>query len=160
MQEPSTISDQASDEITRLFNFYRIARLNVRYYGHRAESLAQRQRYALVVIAVLSALALSILLAEPPQSLKIIAMVSASIAAVSAAVLPTMGWSENMRDLHFLYVSYGILFGQIESLIGRSSNGGCEPQSKKESAQLTDAASALPALWSRSHLAAPVVDTS
>jgi hypothetical protein len=111
--------DQMHAELNRLFGLYRLANLNARYYGCRAEIYEKWSRRALSVTAFLSALALSLLLGVDPKYAlgRNIAACAAGISALLAGLTPFVGWTEKIRERRNLHFCYSQLFGQIEYVI-------------------------------------------
>ena len=109
-------SDPYLEELTRLFNIYRISNLNMRYYGIRAERYERRSKWLLIGAGLLSACALALLLTDAVTvpGARIAAIVSAAIATVLTSVSPFFGWAEKASELRNLHFSYGQVFGQIE----------------------------------------------
>ncbi len=112
-------ADPYYEELNRLFNLYRLANLNARYYGIRAEKFEWRNKASLILTAALSMLALSlILVAEPENTLaRNWAAAFAGIAAFISGVTPFFGWTEKVRDLRNLHFAYSQIFGQAEFAI-------------------------------------------
>jgi|SRR5277367_6816097 len=112
-------ADPYYDELNRLFNLYRLANLNARYYGIRAERFEWRNKAALLATAALSMLALAlILVADPSNTLaRNWAATFAGAAAFISGVTPFFGWTDRVRDLRNLHFAYGQLFGQAEFAI-------------------------------------------
>lgn len=115
-QPAATERDPYYEELNRLFNLYRTANLNVRYYGCRAEKFEWWSKAALVVTAVLSTLALSLILGVDPKEswARTFAAAAAGIAAIISGVTPFFGLTEKIRDLRNLRFAYSQLFGEIE----------------------------------------------
>jgi hypothetical protein len=110
--------DPYYDELNRLFLLYRLANLNARYYGIRAEKFEWRNKCSLIATAALSMLALSlILVAGDNLVVRIVAAASAGIAAFISGVTPFFGWTDKVRELRNLHFAYSQLFGQIEFAI-------------------------------------------
>jgi hypothetical protein len=111
--------DPYYEELNRLFNLYRIANLNTRYYGIRAERFEWWNKSFLIVTATLSTLALAVILAADPKSAnaRIFAATCTGIAALVSGVTPFLGLTEKVRELRNLRFAYGQLFGQIEFAI-------------------------------------------
>src|SRR5579883_2202679 len=116
--------DPYYDEMNRLFLLYRLANLNMRYYGCRAEYFEQRIKFFSVVGAIFSTLALALLLGVDEGWVKLIAAGLSGIAAVLAGVIPFFGWTEKIRDLRSLRFAYSQLFGQIEFAITEIKRAG------------------------------------
>jgi len=116
--------ERTDAELNRLFNLYRLANLNVRYYGCRAEMYEGLQRWTQVAIALLSAAALAILLASNTANTRLIGAILAGIAAVVSALVPFLGWAEKGRELRNLNFSYGQVFSQIEFVIAEIRRSG------------------------------------
>ncbi len=114
------VADRTHAELNRLFNLYRLANLNARYYGCRAEKYEKQARYVLIVTGLLSALALSLLLADYGKT---IATISAGLAAVLSGTAPFMGWTEKTRELRNQHFAYSQLFGQLEFVITEIRRG-------------------------------------
>jgi len=117
--EQTVVADAYLEELTRLFNIYRISNLNMRYYGIRASDYEARSRWIAIGTAILSATALAILLSDVaflPWA-KRAAIASAAAATILTSVAPFLGWTEKARDLRNLHFSYGQVFGQIEFAI-------------------------------------------
>ena len=112
-------ADPYYDELNRLFNLYRLANLNARYYGIRAEKFEWRNKASLVATAALSMLALSLILAADQRNIlaRDWAAVLVGIAAFISGVTPFFGWTEKVRDLRNLHFAYSQLFGQVEFAI-------------------------------------------
>jgi len=112
-------ADPYYDELNRLFHLYRLANLNARYYGCRAEKFEFWTKTALVITAILSTLALSLILGVDPKEswARAIAAGAAGIAAIISGVTPFFGWTDKIRDMRNLHFAYSQLFGQIEFAI-------------------------------------------
>jgi hypothetical protein len=113
----TTLSNQTHEELTRLFNLYRLAELNRRYYGRRAQLFEKRQTRTLVSAAVLSAIALGILLGIDDPRVRFWAAALAGISAVITTAVQYLKWDENARRFYFLHHSYGHLFAEIEGVL-------------------------------------------
>src|ERR1700691_1817318 len=98
-------ADPYYDELNRLFQLYRLANLNARYYGIRAEKFEWRNKISFIATAALSMLALSLILAaNPPNTMaRNFAAAFAGIAAFISGVTPFFGWTEKVRDLRNLH---------------------------------------------------------
>jgi hypothetical protein len=118
------LADPYYDELNRLFNLYRLANLNTRYYGCRAEQFERKSKWALVTAALVSALALALLLGVDQPWIKTWGAALSGIAAVITGVTPFFGWSEKVRDLRSLRFAYSQLFGQIEFAITEIKRAG------------------------------------
>lgn len=123
-ERPSADIDPYYEELRRLFNLYRIANLNVRYYGCRAEHFEFKSKIATVSAALLSALALASLLGLEAWWVKLAAAGLSGTAAVITGVVPFMGWTERIRDLRSIRFAYSQLFGQIEFAITEIKRAG------------------------------------
>ena len=119
-------ADPYYDELNRLFNLYRIANLNVRYYGCRAERFERWSKVTLVVPAILSTLALALILGVDPKETwaRTIAAIAAGMAAIISGTTPFFGLTEKIRDLRNLRFAYSQLFGQIEFAITEIKRAG------------------------------------
>ena len=122
----SSDNDPWHEELNRLFYLYRLSNLNTRYYGRRAAWYESLARWALVAVAAISAVALTVILSTDPKNPnpRIWATVGSGIATVVLAVIPSFGWSERARELRSLHFAYGQLFGQIESVITKLRRAG------------------------------------
>ena len=116
--------DRYLQELTRLFDLYRLANLNTRHYGRRAEKFEFLNKMAMVTAALFSTAALAILLGVQGDSVKQWAAVLSGLTAVISGVTPFFGWIEKVRDLRNLRFAYSQLFGQIESVIGEIRRAG------------------------------------
>ena len=123
-EEKTPTADPYYDELKRLFDLYRIANLNARYYGCRAEQFERYVKGANISAALLSALALSFLLAFEGVWAKSFAAAFSGIAAVVTGVIPYFGWTEKIRDLRSLRFAYSQLFGQLEFAIAEIKRAG------------------------------------
>jgi hypothetical protein len=124
-EHPSTTErDPYYEELNRLFNLYRLANLNARYYGCRAEQFERKSKGALVIAALFSALALALLLGADGDWVKPLSAVLAGIVAVITGVTPFLGWTEKVRDVRNLRFAYSQLFGQIEFAITEIKRAG------------------------------------
>jgi hypothetical protein len=119
-------TDPYYDELNRLFNLYRLANLNTRYYGCRAEKFERWSKAALVATAVLSTLALALILGVDPRATlaRNFAAAAAGIAAIISGVTPFLGLTEKIRELRNLHFAYSQLFGQIEFAITEIKRAG------------------------------------
>lgn len=122
-QEPR-VSDPYYEELNRLFNLYRLANLNTRYYGCRAERFERLSKMGTMVVAVLSASALALLLGVDQPWVKPLAAALSGLAAVITGVTPFLGWPEKIRDMRSLRFAYSQLFGQIEFAITEIKRAG------------------------------------
>ena len=117
-------ADPYYEELNRLFNLYRLANLNTRYYGCQAEKFERRNKWAAVLGAILSTAALALLLGVDKPWVKPAAAVLSGLAAIITGVTPFMGWTEKIRDLRSLRFAYSQLFGQIEFAITEIKRAG------------------------------------
>jgi len=122
MEETVTRLDVAVDpqyeELRRLFDLYRLANLNARYYGCRAETFEKRNKGALIVTAAFSMLALSLILAFPNDAImRGFAAGFAGLAGLISGVIPFFGWTDKVRELRNQHFAYSQIFGQIEFAI-------------------------------------------
>lgn len=116
--------DRYHQELVRLFDLYRLANLNARYYGRRAEKFESYNKWSMVIAALLSAAALGFLLGAEGEWVKVLAAILSGLTAVISGVTPFFGWTEKVRDLRSLRFAYSQLFGQIESVIGEIRRAG------------------------------------
>ncbi len=123
-QEHTSAADPYYDELNRLFNLYRLANLNTRYYGCRAEKFEWLSKVAIVFVALFSASALALLLGVDQPWVKPLAAALSGLAAVITGVTPLLGWPEKIRDLRSLRFAYSQLFGQIEFAITEIKRAG------------------------------------
>ena len=119
-----TSADKTDDELTRLFNLYRTAELNKRYYGCRAARYERFQTRALVSSAVLSAIALGVLLGTERPSLRVAAGIFAGTSGVVTAAIQYLGWDDKARRFYFLHHAYGHLFAEIEVVLAEIRRAG------------------------------------
>jgi hypothetical protein len=119
-------ADPHYDELNRLFQLYRLANLNARYYGIRAEKFEWRNKGALIATAALSMMALALILAADQSNAlaRDWAAAFAGIAAFISGVTPFFGWAEKVRDLRNLHFAYSQLFGQAEFAIAEIRRAG------------------------------------
>lgn len=110
-------SQQYYEELNRLFLLYRLANLNTRYYGRRAEKFESQKKWVDISVAFLSTVALTVVLAVEGTIGKIIAASLSGIAAIISGVTPFLGITDKIRDLRGLRFAYSQLFGQIEFVI-------------------------------------------
>ena len=128
---PSTEErDPYYDELNRLFHLYRLANLNARYYGIRAEAFEWRNKASLVATAALSMLALAVILAADQKNTtaRDLAAAFAGVAAFISGVTPFFGWTEKVRDLRNQHFAYSQLFGQAEFVITEIRRAGSVSQ--------------------------------
>ena len=137
------------NEICRVWEQFRIANLNVRYYG----SLAQRRRFwnsrLQIAIAVCSLAALVIFASPELRSTWLIyaAVVSSGFATVIAGALPFLGWDEDARKYSFLNRSYQLVENQTrELLVGMRRSETLTPQLLGRSEMVLDSMSRLQGL--------------
>lgn len=118
------LKTKTEEELDRLFYLYRLANLNSRYYGRRAEQVELRNKGAMALVALLSFAALAFLLGVEQPWVKTLAAILSGIAAVISGVTPVFGWSEQVRDLRSLRFAYSQLFGQVEFVITEIKRAG------------------------------------
>jgi hypothetical protein len=109
--------DKAQAELTRLFNLYRLAELNRRYYGRQASHFERLQTRFLVASAILAAIALGLLLLTDATWARFTAAGLAGLSAIVTTVVQYFKWDEQARRFYFLHHSYGHLFAQIEAVM-------------------------------------------
>jgi hypothetical protein len=117
-------ADKTYDELTRLFNLYRLSELNRRYYGRRAEHFERLQTGSLVLAAVLSAAALGILLGIGDPRTRFWAAALAGLSAVVTTAVQYLKWDDKARRFYFLHHSYGHLFAEIEVVLAEVRRSG------------------------------------
>jgi len=112
-------ADAYYEELRRLFHLYRLANLNARYYGCRADTYEWYAKIVMIIGAVLSVGALSLLLGFPPNvaPARTVAVVFSGVAGFLSGVTPFLGWTEKIREMRSLHFAYSQLFGQIERVI-------------------------------------------
>jgi hypothetical protein len=115
-------ADPYYDELKRLFDLYRLASLNLRYYGCRAEKYEWLSKVSLGASAAFSGVALTLLLIMDPSAqdagkIRVGAAILAGIATLVSGITPYTGWTEKVRDLRSLRFAYSQLFGQLEFAI-------------------------------------------
>jgi hypothetical protein len=120
------VNDPYCGELNRLFGLYRLANLNARYYGVRAEKFEWLNKGSLIATAALSMLALSVILVADPNNYiaRDWAAGFAGLAGFISGVAPFFGWTEKIRDLRNLHFAYSQLFGQIEFAITEIKRSG------------------------------------
>ncbi len=118
-EQPSVEGGQYYEELNRLFHIYRLSNLNARYYGCRAERFEKRSKWASILTAFFSTIALSLILGVDPKIewVRNVAAALAGTAALISGVTPFMGWTEKGREMRNLHFAYSQLFGQIEFAI-------------------------------------------
>jgi hypothetical protein len=126
----TTPTERTFEELTRLFHLYRLAEINRRYYGRRGEHFQRLQTGASVFAAILSAVALGILLGIDDSRVRFWAAALAGLSAVVTTGAQYLKWDERARQFYFLHQSYGHLFAEIEALLAevRRSNEISEQQ--------------------------------
>lgn len=110
-------TDKTYDELTRLFDLYRLAELNRRYYGRRGAFYESLQGGFLGSAAILSAIALGLLLALEDKNVRYWAAALAGLSAVLTTVTQYFKWDERAKQFYFLHHSYGHLFSQSAALM-------------------------------------------
>ncbi len=130
------LSDAETDELNRLFNLYRLANLNIRYYGCRAERYDAFAWSLDMVATITSAIALFVLLISEVSYVRYIGAALAGIAAICTAVAPVTGWSAKARRFSTLHTLYSHLFGQIESVITQIRRDGLDQEKTGASKQV------------------------
>jgi hypothetical protein len=115
--EQRTRSDREHEELNRLFYLYRLASLNQRYYGCRADKYERLDWGLTLTVGAASAIALGALLLSEGTAARTGAAVLAGFAAVLTGVSPLLGWTAKAKRFCNLHFSYGQLFSQIESVI-------------------------------------------
>jgi hypothetical protein len=111
--------DPYYEELNRLFLLYRLANLNARYYGCRAEKFERKSKRLDVLASGLAASALALILWAGPDMalLRSLAALSAGLSAVIPGVVPFFGWTTKIRDLRNQHFAYSQIFGQVEFAI-------------------------------------------
>lgn len=109
--------DREHEELNRLFYLYRLANLNQRYYGCRAEKFERLDQGLTITVGAASAVALGTLLISEGTAARTLAAVLAGFAAVLTGVAPLLGWAAKAKRFCNLHFSYAQLFSQVESVI-------------------------------------------
>jgi hypothetical protein len=109
--------DPEAAELSRLFDLYRLANLNLRYYGCRGEKYEHLAWWLDIIATLASAVALFVLLISEVSYIRFIGAGFAGLAAVCMAVAPVTGWSAKAKRFSSLHALYSHLFGQVESVI-------------------------------------------
>src|SRR3982750_1764096 len=120
--------DSELEELNRLFNLFRLANLNLRYYGCRGE---RYERYAWrldMVATITSAIALFVLLISEVSYIRFIGAGLAGIAAICTAVAPVTGWPAKAKRFSILHALYSHLFAQVESVMTQVRRDGLTPE--------------------------------
>ncbi len=138
-------SDPRYHEICRLWEQFRIADLNVRYYGALAQKRKRWSSGFQIAIAVFSLFAVVVLAApELRASLSVLAAVSSGLATITAGALPFLGWDEDAKKYTFLNRSYQIVENQIrEALTLMRREDSLSPEMLGRSKVLLDSMSRL-----------------
>jgi hypothetical protein len=113
----ATSVDKTYEAETRLFGLYRLIELNRRYYGSRAAHFERLHNSILVGGAIVSGVALGMVLLGDSLNMRMAAGVLACISAVVTTTLHYLKWDEKARQFYFLYDSFGQLFGEIEVVL-------------------------------------------
>ena len=124
LTQEAVVSDPYYEELKRLFNLYRLASLNTRYYGCRAEQFERKNKRLAAAAALFSAAALGFLLGADGAWVRTVAAILSGLTAVISGVTPFFGWTERIRDLRSLRFAYSQLFGQIEFAITEIKRSG------------------------------------
>jgi hypothetical protein len=112
--------DARYDEICRVWEQFRIANLNVRYYGHLAHSKRFWNSILQIAIAVFSLFAVVVLAApELRNRLAVGAAIASGLATIIAGALPFLGWDEDARNYSFLNRSYQMVENQLRDTLVR-----------------------------------------
>jgi hypothetical protein len=109
--------DPEAAELGRLFDLYRLANLNLRYYGCRGEKYERFAWWLDMIATFASAVALFVLLISEVSYIRFIGAGFAGLAAICMAVAPVTGWSAKGKRFSSLHSLYSHLFGQVESVI-------------------------------------------
>ena len=103
----------------QICDLYRNVCLNVRYYGHRADSLAKWNKLAQITAAVASSATLVAVVKEFGRLGEPIRIVLAVIATVAAVAMPVLTLSERAKDFEKLHFIYSELCAQIDVLMSK-----------------------------------------
>ena len=118
IMEPWTTSFY--EEICRVYEQFRIANLNVRYYGSLAQSRKNWSTRVQISVAVLSVFSL-VVLAAPEfraiSSLAVSAAVASGLAAVLSGAIPFFGFDEDSKKYALLNRSYQIVENQLKDTL-------------------------------------------
>jgi hypothetical protein len=127
-------------EICRVWEQFRIANLNVRYYGSLAQRTKFRNSALQIAIAVCSLIALVILAApELRNQFAIVAVITSGLATVIAGALPFLGWDEDARKYSFLNRAYQLVENQIrDTLVQMRRSNTLTPQLLGKSEMVLD----------------------
>jgi hypothetical protein len=110
-------------ELMLLYELYRTAALNVKYYGHQAKVYSTRSFWFQVSATIGSLAAVGSFLSDAhlwgasTAAPKFLAAGLAVVAAVAAAVTPIAGWTEKIYKLQNLHFAYGEIFHQAALVI-------------------------------------------
>ena len=110
-------SDTTRAELQTLYDLYRTADLNVRYYGLKANRLMSRYRWLQALSALSSAAAVAGAVQNVPVFGKSIWVAFATVAAVTTAVASVYDLPNRISRLEHLHVAYVELFHQLELLL-------------------------------------------
>jgi hypothetical protein len=119
-------ADPYYDELNRMFQLYLLAQMNARYYGRRAGAFEWRNKIALILTAILSTVALALILGADPKEIwaRHWAAGLAGAAAIVSGTTPFFGWTDRIRDLRNSHFAYSQLFGQLEFVISEMRRAG------------------------------------
>jgi hypothetical protein len=120
------------EELNRLMQLYRLASLNQRYYGCRAEKYERRVKCLEIAGGTAAALALGVLMLFSGSSAPVMAWwcvgILTGVAALCTAILPLTQWSAKAKQFSQLHGSYGHAFSDIGSVISNVRRNGCSAE--------------------------------
>lgn len=116
MDEPVTSYTKKQAALVLVYDLYRSALLNARYYGHRADATSRANRTLQIATAVCSSATLVGVIQStwPPA-----ALVLTAAGALVSAVFPLLGLADRAARFERLHFSYQTLYHQIDLLVGR-----------------------------------------
>jgi hypothetical protein len=128
--------DSELEELNRLFNLFRLANLNLRYYGSRGERYERNAWRLDMAATIASAIALFVLLISEISYIRFIGAALAGIAAICTAVAPVTGWPAKAKRFSILHALYSHLFAQVESVMTHIRRDGLTPETLGASRQV------------------------
>jgi len=133
IDQPVSVSLEEA-ELIRLFDIYKIANLNIRYYGRRAAQYETWDRVLSIVAgfcAFMAVIVLTIPLDEKYLSpLRITAAVLAGVATLLTGLSPLLGWATQAKKLYGIHTLYEQLFADIALVITDIRRNGLSEASK------------------------------
>jgi hypothetical protein len=111
----TTLNEETLKALSGLFNEYRIAQLNRRYYVARLEKYALWDKSLQIVVGVVTAASFAILLFTDFSKTKIVAAILSAVAFVFSVVIPSFGLNRSIEETKQRSITWHFAVQQLEN---------------------------------------------